>query len=81
MWHACGRRENCTRFWWESLKESDRSEGQGIGGRMESEWTLGRLACGVWIGFKWLRIGLVADCCECGDEPSGFCATESVKGF
>jgi hypothetical protein len=21
----------------------------------------------------------VADCCECGDEPSGFCATELVS--
>jgi hypothetical protein len=21
----------------------------------------------------------VADCCECGDEPSGSCATELVK--
>jgi hypothetical protein len=25
--------------------------------RMESEWILGRLAWGVWIGFDWLRIG------------------------
>jgi hypothetical protein len=32
---------------------------------------------GVWIGFDWLRIGPVASCCECGDEPSGSCATES----
>jgi hypothetical protein len=24
---------------------------------MESDWILGRLACGVWIGFDWLRIG------------------------
>jgi hypothetical protein len=23
--------------------------------------------------------GPVADCCECGDEPSGYCATESVS--
>jgi hypothetical protein len=22
-----------------------------------SEWILGRLACGVWIGFDWLRTG------------------------
>jgi hypothetical protein len=31
---------------------------------------------GGWIGFDWLRIGLVASCCECGDEPSGSCAME-----
>jgi hypothetical protein len=38
------RREKCTRFWWETPKERDRSEDQGVGGRMESEWILGRLA-------------------------------------
>jgi hypothetical protein len=58
MWHAWDRRENCTRFWWESAKERDRSEDQGVGRRMESEWILGRLAwAGGWIGFNWLRIG------------------------
>jgi hypothetical protein len=25
--------------------------------------------------------GPVAVCCECGDEPSGFCATELVSYF
>jgi hypothetical protein len=57
MWHAWERRENCTMFWWESPKERDHSEDQGVGGRMGSEWILGRLAWGVWIGFDWLRIG------------------------
>jgi hypothetical protein len=28
------RRENCTRFWWESLKERDLLEDQGVDGRM-----------------------------------------------
>jgi hypothetical protein len=28
------RREKCTRFWWESPKERDHSEDQGVGGRM-----------------------------------------------
>jgi hypothetical protein len=32
-------------------------EDQGVGGRMGSEWILGRLAWGVWIGFDWLRLG------------------------
>jgi hypothetical protein len=35
----------------------DRSEEQGVGGRMGSEWISARLAWGVWIGFDWLRIG------------------------
>jgi hypothetical protein len=37
---------------------------------MGSEWILGRLAWGVGSGQ-----GPVAGCCECGDEPSGSCAT------
>jgi hypothetical protein len=57
MWHACDRREICTRFWWESPKERDCSEDQGVGGKMESEWIIGRLAWRVWIGFDWLRAG------------------------
>jgi hypothetical protein len=44
MWHAWERRDKYTRFWWESLKERDYSENQGIGGRMGSDWNLGRLA-------------------------------------
>jgi hypothetical protein len=51
MWHAWERRENCTRFWWESPKERDHSEDQGVGGRIGSE-----TGVGVWIGFDWLRI-------------------------
>jgi hypothetical protein len=51
MWHAWERREKCRRFWWESQKERDHSEDQGIGGKMGSEWILVRLAWGVWIRF------------------------------
>jgi hypothetical protein len=57
MWHAWERTENCIRFWSESSKDRNHSEDHGIGGRMGSEWILGRLAWGVWIGFNWLRIG------------------------
>jgi hypothetical protein len=35
----------------------DHLEDQGIGGKMGSEWILGRLVWGVWIGFDWLRTG------------------------
>jgi hypothetical protein len=44
-----GRRETCTGFWRESLKEKDHLKDQDIDGRMGSEWTLGRLVggCGV----------------------------------
>jgi hypothetical protein len=57
MWHTWQRRENCTRLLWESPKERDHSEDQGVGGRMGSEWIFWRLAWRVWIGFDWLRIG------------------------
>jgi hypothetical protein len=56
MWHAWERREKCTRFWWESPREGDYLEDQGVGRKMGPEWILGRLAWGVWIGFDWLRI-------------------------
>jgi hypothetical protein len=57
MWHAWERKEKCTRFWRESPKKRDHSEDQGVDGKMGSEWILGRLAWGVWIGFDYLRIG------------------------
>jgi hypothetical protein len=34
------RREKCTWFWWESPKERDLLEYQGVDGRMGSEWIL-----------------------------------------
>jgi hypothetical protein len=36
---------------------------------------LGRL----WSAFTWLRIGILAGCCVCGDEPSGSGATQLVN--
>jgi hypothetical protein len=59
-------------------------EGKRPLGRPRQRWEdgirmdLGENGLGVWIGFDWLRIGLAAGCCECGDEPSGSCATELV---
>jgi hypothetical protein len=76
MWHAWERRENCTRFWWESPKERDHSEDQGVGGiRMD----LKRLAWGGGLNSTSSGHGPVAGCCECGDEPWGSCATELVS--
>jgi hypothetical protein len=44
---------------------------------MGSELILGRLACG--LDSTGSGQGPVAGCCECGDEPSGSCATELVS--
>jgi hypothetical protein len=54
MWHTWERRENCTRFWWESQNERDHLEDQDIDGiRMDLRET----GWGVQNGFNWLRIG------------------------
>jgi hypothetical protein len=45
---------------------------------MESEWILGRLAGGFGFDSTGSGYGPVVSCCECGDEPSGSCATELV---
>jgi hypothetical protein len=50
----------------------------GVGGKMGSEWTLGRLAWGCGLDWTVSGQGPVAGCCECGDEPSGSFATELV---
>jgi hypothetical protein len=65
------------RFWWESPKERDHWEDQG--GKMGSEWILGRLAWGYGLDLTVSGQGPVAGCCECGDESSGSCATEIVS--
>jgi hypothetical protein len=59
MWHAWEMGETFMGFWWESPKEKDHLEDQGVDGRIGSKWTLGRLVGGVWSGFTWLRIGIV----------------------
>jgi hypothetical protein len=69
---AWERRDNCTRFRWESLKERDHSEDRGVDGiRMD----VGEIGCG-WSGFNWLGAG--GGLLEYGDEPSGSGATELV---
>jgi hypothetical protein len=58
MWHTWERRENCTMFWWGSLKERDLLDDRGVDGRMGSECILERLAGRMLSGFSWLMIGL-----------------------
>jgi hypothetical protein len=53
MWHAWERRENCTRFWWESPKEIDHSENQGVGGKMGVRIDLREIGLG---DVDWIRL-------------------------
>jgi hypothetical protein len=56
---ACGKHgrgeKSVQVFWRESPREGDHLEDQGVDEKMGSEWILGRLAWGVWIGCNWLR--------------------------
>jgi hypothetical protein len=55
MWHAWERREMCTRFWWESPKERDHWEDQGVDGiRMD----LMEIGLG---GVDWIRLSQDTD--------------------
>jgi hypothetical protein len=54
MWHTWERTEKCTRFWWESPKESDHLEDHGVDG---IKICLGEIGLGGWIGSDWPRIG------------------------
>jgi hypothetical protein len=56
MWHTWERRENSTRFWWESPKEREFFEDRSID-RIISKWILGRWAARMFSGLNWLRTG------------------------
>jgi hypothetical protein len=49
MWHTWDREETCTGFQWESPKEKDNLEAEGIDGSMGSKWSL--VGGGGWSGF------------------------------
>jgi hypothetical protein len=79
MWHAWERKVKCTRFWWESRKERDHLDDQGVGGEMGSEWLLGRLAGGCVLDSTGSGEGPLTCCCECSGVPSVSCAMELVE--
>jgi hypothetical protein len=58
----------------------DHSKDQGVDGRMGLEWTFVRLVGGCGVDSPGSGQGQLADCCECGDEPSGSGVTELVIG-
>jgi hypothetical protein len=48
-------------------------------GRWDQNGSLGDWLGGCGLDLTGSGQGPVACCCECGDEPSGFCATELVS--
>jgi hypothetical protein len=49
-----GEGRNVYRVWWESPKEKDHLEDQGVDGRMGSKWILGRLVVGGEV--EWIHL-------------------------
>ena len=60
-----------TGFWWRNLKNRDYLEDLGIDGWTILTRILVKYDGKLWTGFIWLRVELL-DCCEHGNEPSGF---------
>jgi hypothetical protein len=56
MSRVWGKRESCTGFWWENLRERDQREDPGIDGKIILGWIFRNLGCG---GMDW--IGLAQD--------------------
>jgi len=57
MYHAWGRREAYTGFWWGNLRERDHLGDPGVDGRIILRCISGKWDVGVWMGLSWLRIG------------------------
>jgi len=60
-----------TGFWWGDVRERDRLQDQVVDGRIILKWIFMKLGGVVWTGLIWLRVGQLAGCCECGNEPLG----------
>jgi len=43
-------------------------EDSGVNGRIILRWIFMKWDLGAWNGWSWLRIGQVANTCECGNE-------------
>jgi hypothetical protein len=76
-----GRRETCTGFRWENLRERDHWGDPGVDGRIIIKRILKKWDVGVWTGLIWLRIDQLAGTCECGNETSGFIKCGEFLGW
>jgi len=48
-----------TGFWWRYLKEGDLLEELDVYKRIILKWEIVNMMGSIWIGFNWLRIGLI----------------------
>jgi hypothetical protein len=71
MWRVWGRGESYTGYWWGNLRETDHLGDPGIDGRVILRWIFRKCGVGVYTGSNWLKLGKVADTCECSNESSG----------
>jgi hypothetical protein len=57
MWHARGRGEVLTVFWWVSVRVRDHLKDPNADGRLLLERIVKKSVGKAWIGFMWLRTG------------------------
>jgi hypothetical protein len=79
MWHAWERRESVQGFSGKSRGKETSWKTKGYVGRWSHKGSWGELFGGCGLNWTGSGQGSVADCCECGDEPSGSCVTEFVS--
>jgi hypothetical protein len=58
-------------YWWESQKEKDHWEEQGVGVWTILKWILEGQDGMIWIEFIWLRVGTSGGSCEHGNKTWG----------
>ena len=62
-----------TGFWWGNLRGREHLEDPGVDGTIKLRWLSRKWnkRGGAWTELIWLRLGQVADACECGNEALG----------